>query len=363
MYFKPQELVEFFQHSDINEDVKYNYHQSLPWAQAGIDGGGVDSGWGIVEYPKRSSFDYTSVDMGKVMEVVHERIADGKMLDWKALRPWVVCDVTANLDPEQPWIGWEIETGWNTHEDRYAVVSLFNERYMYSCTDNEGHGPYPIELTFSPQTPAYYTSRGTPVHPLLFVATHKKRADEHRPGNMVGTHINFSTPAFRAGDTRLQQRVEGAFNNSLVLLTGPQKKELFGRSELYAGCFVRGDSDSEGGTGVCWIEGKLFNSTYDTAVAKGYIEVSNRMCAVMEQLAQRGEALGTVSVTNLYRMLNGEDTEISTSAAAYLRDGDDLHYDDDDDYYDDEDEGEGPPNGEGDNGDGYTWCRECRCYH
>lgn len=364
MYFKPQELVEFFQHSSVDEFVKRNYHHSLPWAQAGIDGGGVDVGWGVVEYPNLSSFDYASVDMGKLMEVVHERIAQGNMLEWKALRPWVVCDVTANLDPEQPWIGWEIETGWNTHEDRYAVVSLFNERYMYSCTDNEGHGSYPIELTFSPQTPAYYTSRGTPVHPLLFVANHKERADEHRPGNMVGTHINFSTPAFRAGDELLRRRVEGALNNSLVLLTGPQKKELFGRSELYAGCFLRGDNDSESGTGVCWIEGKLFNSTYDTAVAKGYIEVGNRMCAVMEQLAQLGGALGTVAVTNFYDMLSGAASEITTNVTGYLRDGDNVdsdNYGEYDEY--DEDLLPGPPDDVWENDDGDAWCRECQAYH
>ena len=105
---------------------------------------------------------------------------------------------------------------------------------------------------------------------------------------------------------------------------------------------------------MCWIEGKLFNSTYDTAVAKGYIEVGNRMCAVMEQLAQRGEALGTVSVTNLYRMLNGEDTEISTSAAAYLRDGDAV-------AYDDEDESEFDDGSE--NGEGGTWCSSCNEFH
>lgn len=362
MYFKAQELVEFFQHSSVNEDVKRDYHHSLPWAAAGVDGGGVPGSWGSTDYPNRSSFDYTSVDMSKVMEVVHERIAQGNMLEWKALRPWVVCDVTKGLDPEQPWIGWEIETGWNTYADRYYVVSLFNERYMYSCTDNEGYGGYPIELTFSPQTPAYYTSRGASVHPLLFVANHAAKACVHNARSMVGTHINFSTPAFRAGDRRLQERVEGALNNSLVLLTGPQKKELFGRGELYAGCFLRGDSDSESGSNSRWIEGKLFNSTYDTPTAKGYIEVGNRLCSVMEQLAQRGEALGTVSVTNLYRMLNGEDTEISTSAAAYLRDGDDVGSDgyDDDDY---DDEYYDAPDGVEELENGDTWCRECREYH
>lgn len=362
MYFKPQELVEFFQHSSVNEDVKRIYHHSLPWSQAGIDGGEVPTGWGGVEYPNRKSFDYTSVDMHKIVEVVHERIAQGNFLEWKALRPWVVCDVTATLSPDEPWIGWEIETGWASHEDRYAVVSLFNERYMHSCTDNEGYGRYPVELTFSPQTPSYYSSRGTPVHPLLFVANQEEHAQPHSARSMIGTHINFSTPAFRSGVPALQRRVEGALNNSLVLLSSAEKKELFGRSELYAGCFLRGDSDSESGSNSRWIEGKLFNSTYDTPTAKGYIEVGNRLCSVMEQLAQRGDALGTVAVDNFYRMLSGEDTEISTTAAAFLRDGDDVDSDsyDDDDY---DDEYYDAPDGVEELENGDTWCRECREYH
>jgi hypothetical protein len=295
--------------------------------------------------------------MGKVVEVMHERIAEGRMLEWKALRPWVVCDVTKDLDKTQPWIGWEIETGWNTRDDRYRVVSLFNQRYMYSCTDDEGYGSYQIELTFSPQTPDYYVKRDNPLHPLLFVANHKARAYVHSTGAMVGTHINFSTPAFRAGDERLQERVEGALNNSLVLLSGAQKKELFGRGELYAGCFLRGDSDTESGSGTRWIEGKLFNSTYDWEVAKGYIEVGNRLCSVMEQLAQRGDALGIVKVDNIYRMLTGADTETSISAAAYLRDGEDV--DNGDDYDgDDEDYRDGESDG-----DGGTWCSSCQEFH
>lgn len=357
MYFRAQELVEFFQHSEVSDDVKHNYMAALPWAHAGVDSPAFRNTWGDIQFDR--SVDIAAIDMDKVLEAMHERIAEGSMLEWKALRPWVVTDVTRDLDKAQPWIGWEIETGWATHEDRYAVVSLFNERYMYSCTDNEGHGNYPIELTFSPQTPAYYTSRGTPVHPLLFVANQKERAYPHSAGNMVGTHINFSTPAFRAGDGRLQERVEGALNNSLVLLSGIQKKELFGRSELYAGCFLRGDNDSESGSNSRWIEGKLFNSTYETSVAKGYIEVGNRLCSVMEQLAQRGDALGIVKVDNIYRMLTGADTEITTSAASYLRDGDDVDSDD----YDDEDEGDGPPNGEWQDDYGDSWCRECQCYH
>ena len=339
MYFQTEQLIEFFNNSDTNEQVKVNYHRALPWLHAGIDGKVSYDSWYGSSVEDRPSFDYRAVDMDKVVAVMHERIADGKFLEWKALRPWVVADVTAGLPKDEPWIGWEIETGWNEHEDRYKVVSLFNERYMHSCTDDEGYGAYQVELTFSPQTPGFYAKRDNPLHPLLFVANHKERALIHRPGQQVGTHINFSTPAFREADGYTKQRVEGALNNSLASLSFKEKEELFGRGDLYAGCFLRGMQEEESTeSGGVWIEGKLFNSTYEWDVAKGYIEVANRLCSVMEQLAARGTTLGTVVVTNFYDVLSGKVSGIETKAVAYLRDGDDVGTSDDyDDYYDDDD--------------------------
>jgi len=336
MYFQTEQLIEFFNNPNCNESVKAAYHRALPWTHAGIDGGLHNEYWGTTVL-NRESFDYRAVDMDKVVALMHERIAEGSFLNWKALRPWVVCDVTAGLPKDEPWIGWEIETGWNRHEDRYKVVSLFNERYMHSCTDDEGYGAYQVELTFSPQTPGYYAKRDNPLHPLLFVANHKERALIHMPGQHIGTHINFSTPAFREGSYELKQRVEGALNNSLTTLSYQEKLDLFGRGNLYAGCFLRGNEPSESSDGIMWIEGKLFNSTYEWDVAKGYIEVANRLCSVMEQLAARGTTLGTVVVTNFYEVLSGLVSGIETEAALWLRDGDDVgsrEDDEDDDDYD-----------------------------
>ena len=337
MYFNSEQLISFFTTSTVNERVKENYHSSLPWEQAGIDGGVRRDSWGDVMWAgggSVSSFDYRAVDMEKVVEVMHERIANGKFLNWKALRPWVVCDVTADLAKDEAWIGWEIETGWNSQDERYTVMNLFNQRYMHSCTDDEGYGEYQVELTFSPQTPGFYAKRDNPLHPLLFVANHKERARIHNAGAMVGTHVNFSTPSFREADYATMQRVEGALNNSLGTLTYMQKEELFGRGNLYAGCFLRGNNDEETGSGVMWIEGKLFNSTYEWDVAKQYILVAERLCSVMEQLAAQGTALGIVKVVNFYDVLVGNVTGIETERTSYLRDGDEVN--DGDDDYDDE---------------------------
>lgn len=361
MYFNAQQLTEFFTNPAVNEKIKSTYHIALPWAEAGIDGK-INTNRYYEQLVDVNSFDYHSVNMEKVVEVMHERIADGQFLNWKALRPWVVCDVTAGLPQDQPWIGWEIETGWNSREERKRVIDLFNVRYDYNCTDAEGYGDHHVELTFSPQTPDYYSKRDNPLHPLLFVANHKARANEHSARSMVGTHVNFSTPAFRAAHYRVQNEVEGAINNSLANLNYAEKEELFGRGSLYAGCFLRGDNYEESVEGVRWLEGKLFNSTYDWDVAKGYINVANNLCTVMEQLAAKGSELGIVKVSNFYAMLKGTEDTIVTERASYLRDGDDVADDEDDDW-DDDDVRNPPPNGEWTNDAGEGWCSTCACYH
>lgn len=359
MYFNAQQLTEFFTNPEVKEGIKKTYHVALPWTQAGIDGK-INTDRFYNPTVDVQSFDYHSVDMDKVVAVMHDRIANGSFLNWKALRPWVVCDVTAELPKDQPWIGWEIETGWNSQEERRRVIDLFNARYNYSCTDDEGWGPHQVELTFSPQTPDFYSKRDNPLHPLLFVANHKARANEHEPRAMVGTHVNFSTPAFRTAPYRVQQWVEGAINNSLVTLSYAEKEELFGRGSLYAGCFLRGDNDEESVEGVRWLEGKLFNSTYDWNVAKGYINVANNLCTVMEQLAAKGSELGIVKVSNFYAMLKGTEDTIVTERASYLRDGDDVGDEEDDDWDGDSND---PPDGVWENEEGLQWCSSCNEYH
>lgn len=274
------------------------------------------------------SFNYDDAD--RLIGLLHESLIEGNFAEWKAFRPWNVVDLTANLDPTKAWVGWEVETGWQTPDARSTQIERFLNSWDYVCVDDEGPS-YGCEFTWSPKEADFYDEDK---HPLLFFTDNNDLHFEHEPEWHVGTHINISTPSSRE-DGRGLALACAVFNRSLKEMSFSDKEELFGRGDLYAGFFTQ----------KSWVEGKLFNSTYDEAQARHYIRVGQRLTELMEHICASALASGEFglfgsTITNFANYLRGVDTEIKISWAngSYL-DGDMLEEDEyDDDYYDEDDE-------------------------
>lgn len=255
----------------------------------------------------------------------HAALIEGNFAEWKALRPWKVVSITDALDPNKAWIGWEVETGWRSHEIRSRVVADFLQSQEHVCIDDEGWA-CGVELTWCPREVDAFASEWE--HPLMFATKYIRSSEAHNPTDEVGTHINVSSPAFRDGSSAVKRGVLSAFNNMLDGLSHDQKEKLFGRGRLYGGFFLQGDPDSS----KAWLEGKLFNSTYSKPVARGYIAVGDRIAALMEAVAVAvtgyGRAMGGTTIDNAYAFLSGKaDTPSITvsdgSVASFYEEGDD----------------------------------------
>lgn len=261
------------------------------------------------------------------------RLIGGSFASWKSLRPWDVVDITSTLDPNALWIGWECETSWRDQVDRSTVTKQFLSQYNHVCLDDEG-GYTGAEFTWSPEPQEE--------HPLHFIARMgtEHNAEEHDPNDHeCGTHMNVSSPAFRAlvaakGRNSVHvSAVAAAMNSMLYALDGYQREELFGREYLYGGFFRRGDAEGKN----LWFEGKLFNTTYSKTIADGYIRVADRVGKALDDIAQAvldGDIQRrTVVVINAYDVLaKGEDAILKLDAPSQPLEY--SHYRDDDDDYD-----------------------------
>lgn len=218
---------------------------------------------------------FTMEHVEKFLDVYHTGIAEGKFPAWKALRPWGIVDMTSKLDENKPWIGWEIETGWITYEARNRVMARFINENHHVAVDSEGP-EYGAELTWAPANNGEYEGK----HPLLFVcdvaAEECEYLYEHEAYEHVGTHVNVSTPSSRKLGIVQMDAVVNALNLALVdEFSFDDFESVFGRGEMYGGFFNQRK----------WIEGKLFNTTYDPVEAKRYMNVASRLAAAIETLS------------------------------------------------------------------------------
>lgn len=218
---------------------------------------------------------FTMEHVEKFLDVYHTGIAEGKFPAWKTLRPWGIVDMSAKLDENKPWIGWEIETGWNNSAARNRVMAKFLNENHHVAVDNEGP-EYGAELTWAPANNGEYEGK----HPLLFVcdvaAGEGENRYEHEAFEHVGTHVNVSTPSSRKLNDVQMDSVANALNLALVdEFSFDDFENVFGRGEMYGGFFDQRK----------WIEGKLFNTTYDADEAKGYMLVAKRLAGAIETLA------------------------------------------------------------------------------
>lgn len=339
-YCNTQELYEFL---TTAED-----HKVVSWSQQVI--GYLNK---PVAFGENGYVDKQAVTMEGVEEFLngyHEQLCEGRFISWKGFRPWNVIDLTSNLDASKAWIGWEVETGWQSREYREEAVRQFFATYEHVCIDSEG-GSYGVEFTWTPKEVGAYEEKD---HPLMFMPKFNRRAEHHDPEEEIGTHINISTPTLRAMSEEGVCVVSSSLNRMLGEFDSDQKERLFGRPRLYGGFYVRGNVSNEDSGAGHWLEGKLFNSTYSVPVARGYIAVGNRLAELVEAVAAEAVRVTSeaslptsharVGINNGYAFLLNR-AELSLSSRPLARADYPTHYEE---AYEEE-EGE--------------WCDECGEYH
>lgn len=189
----------------------------------------------------------------------------------KSNRPWYIIDLSTKLDPNEAWIGFEFETGFQNEAARRDVMSWVWDNTMHSCMDYEGAGNYPVEITFAPDTERAYTERTSDLHRLYAYITQRNYALV--PYQYAGTHANISIPGMRKAATWKQDFVSGAIN--AIIQSGINRDRAFGRNPY--GWGTRMD-------GAGHMEFKLFMSATNVAQFDHYVRVSIAIKNTMVEL-------------------------------------------------------------------------------
>lgn len=194
----------------------------------------------------------------------------------KGIRPWEVVDVCASLDPNQHWIGVEYETGYETQQDYHTMINFVWDNFLHSVVDYEGCGNRPCEITFAPVHAADFLGTDYALDRLLAFAD-RNNIRPHRAENgwcdecavyhdqshvMVGTHCNISTPSLRKMERH--GRVSSLLSRSVARMHEDDQYIIFGRRPY--GNFGAMKTNR----GHQYMEGKLFDSTYDLDVWHTY---------------------------------------------------------------------------------------------
>lgn len=247
--------------------------------------------------------DVTYEDMVGLYDTIHDEIGEGRFIAGKDIRPWYIVDICAGLPEDKPWIGWEIETGWDSYEDLCRATTYIRDNNMHVGYDPEGEA-YAAEFTFAPR--AEYTDSNHPLLMMCRVADEIAEPYPHEASEFVGTHINLSTPSYRKAPYLIRECVSDVLNRSLYNLDYDDNEDLFGRSEPFDGFFDR--------TSACakykWIEGKLFNTTYNRSTARWYIKVGDNLTKLVEAVTVEvircddDDLDAPHSVDNFYECLN-----------------------------------------------------------
>lgn len=219
-------------------------------------------------------------------------------------RPWNIVNLTGQLDPDQPWIGFEFETGFDDKKEYLSVVNYLWNEQDYTSIDREGTGNFPMEIVYSPMNAAdVFAGKSTLMDTLHFIENSKFTVAKN-PTTFtmrdVGIHANISTKKFRDLTKHDQSRYDGegyrvtaALNELLMMESDAQREELYGRSRMYWGCAnCRGK----------YIELKLFRSSADVKKVTGYVNVVSRIITLLDYLIDNPKKRNVVDV---YGFLSG----------------------------------------------------------
>lgn len=212
----------------------------------------------------------------------------------KINRPYELLDITADLDRDKVWMGWEIECGWADQANYDRVIDYLWRHHDHVTIDIEGAG-LPTEITFSPAHMDDFKAGKSQVHRFLrWVKRSGVDPAVWSEYSSVGTHLNVSTPTFRSLSIDDQYEVVHAVNELLGQLPPEKNRELFGRSEPYDYGFVRGEGGEKS-----WVEFKLFNSTLDIDEFNGYCAVAEYLVNLIDMMADKANAAILINVDQL----------------------------------------------------------------
>lgn len=273
----------------------------------------------------------------------------------KVFRPYLWTPVTEmGLDPNQPWWGFEFETGYASPTAMSKALGYCWDNFDNVTFDAEGEGNYFSEVTFAPDNMEAYLNKEASAYRYIKYLSDNSELAYNSGYKDVGTHINISIPSMRnpnpptsselyspSGEVYgLLSAIHQALNLSLQAITMQQEQELFGRAPVYGGFYLNGD-----GKGNYWFEGKVFRTTYKIEEFDKYVTVAEGITKCILAL----EAEPQYFVKNFYEVLKDPSapviggTQEDYVTARQLRNemeasfvDNNTSYEDDGDWYDDD---------------------------
>lgn len=299
--------------------------------------------------PGTWNFDSVDVPAAFAMyEQLKERVLNTGYFGGKIFRPYDHTNVTdMGLDPSQPWVGFEFETGYSSKDSMRKCLGYCWDSFDNVTFDGEGEGSHYSEVTFAPADLSSFVDGSAPAAQYMKFLSDNREMTYNSGESAIGTHVNISLPVMRGRSQQTAQMllndITPALNRSLGTLSNDDNLEFFGRARLYAGFFCNSDNHNNS-----WFEGKLFRTTYDYAQYQMYIRVSRGLVKAIEALVA---ANGTGwYISNLFDLLSNPDgTEpvVVANALGYTTtptmnsDGYPINRYDDEDEYDDYDDSDG----------------------
>lgn len=214
----------------------------------------------------------------------------------KTNRPWSIVDFSKRLPADQPWIGFEYETGFDAKEDYEKAITFLWDNQRNNAIDREGSGKFPFEVAFPPQSALDFQKgvsnfqgyhnfmRDNGLKQANNPTTYTKRG--------IGMHVNISTPKSRKQGIR-----NGATLCEWLQSLGKAKEtELFGRYQRHWSL-----AQNRG----TWIEFKCFLSTDNREAVDRYVQIALKFCELIDYQIDGGK-----KPTNLYEFLSGKDDQL-----------------------------------------------------
>lgn len=252
------------------------------------------------------NFDSVDVPAAFAMyEQLKERVLNTGYFGAKLFRPYDHTNVTdMGLDPSQPWIGFEFETGYASKDAMRKCLGYCWDSFDNVTFDGEGEGEYFSEVTFAPANLSSFVDQSAPAAQYMKFLSDNREMTYNSGESAIGTHVNISLPVMRGCTQQMAQtlyNITPALNRSLGTLSADDNLGFFGRERLYAGFFLNSDNHNNS-----WFEGKLFRTTYEYDVYQNYIRVSRGLVKAIEALV---ETNGTgYYISNLFDLLSNPDT-------------------------------------------------------
>lgn len=299
-------FVDLLVNSPVPRRDDYGMHYGVAPGQRSIRAE-LQAATGIEQHKLMGRIDRESAM--QMYDQIRAYIGERGYLRGKYLRPWLIDPgLYGRLDRNEPWWGFEFETGWKDQEARKRAVYHTWDTWDNVAFDSEGEGSA-VEITFAPQELSKYAAGEADAYKFAeFLANSK---DTYNGGDArVGTHLNISHP--QLVPQNLVQSVAG-MNRTLAHLPLKDgkidvRKLMFGRSALYGGFF-------NGQGGAAYTEGKLFRTTYDFEQFRTYLQTCDALTSALTALvnadpAQASVARPTPYVSNLYAVFKGAEEPV-----------------------------------------------------